>query len=108
MKILLSFQSCFQTSVCRKVNKFGGPVVAESTLLVGIGLTDLPTPPAPQVPESLNLIVPIYHFQINSAGALVKEVSNYNFTGYEHMISKIKNKDATKPLKRFDTMRCAF
>ena len=54
------------------------------------------------------VIVPINHFQINSAGALVKEVSNYNFTGYEHMISKIKNKDATKPLKRFDTMRCAF
>ena len=108
MKILLSFQSCFQTSVCRKVNKFGG---ASSGGIYPPGwnrVNDLPNPPAPQVPESLNLIVPIYHFQINSAGALVKEVSNYNFTGYEHMISKIKNKDATKPLKRFDTMRCAF
>ena len=48
MKVLLSFNSCFQTYY---------------------------------------VIVPINHFQINSAGALVKEVSNYNFTGYEHMIS---------------------
>ena len=107
-KFFWVFSLVFKPQCAGKLTNLGGPVVAESTPLVGIGLTDLPTPPAPQVPESLNLIVPIYHFQINSAGALVKEVSNYNFTGYEHMISKIKNKDATKPLKRFDTMRCAF